>query len=89
MHADSNCDISDRVASLVRRITAKRAVARPVGPDEDLRACGLSSLEIVTLMLSVETEFAIRIPERQMVPANFRSITCIAGLVSALLQPAI
>jgi acyl carrier protein len=84
---DVSSDISDRVSALVRRIVAKRARARKIGPDEDLRACGLSSLEIVTLMLSVETEFALRIPERQMVPGNFRSIARVADLISALLHP--
>jgi len=79
----TNPDVTERVALLVRRILGKRAIVRPVGPDDDLRACGLSSLEIVNLMLSVETEFAMRIPERDMTPANFRSIARIAALVSA------
>jgi acyl carrier protein len=79
----TNVDVVDRVALLVRRILGKRAIVRAVGPDDDLRACGLSSLEIVNLMLSVETEFAIRIPEREMTPTNFHSIARIAMLVSA------
>jgi acyl carrier protein len=35
-------------------------------------------------MLSVETEFDLKIPERDMSPANFRSIARIADLVRAL-----
>ena len=89
MLASANPEVGDRVAALVRRIMDQRAIVRPVGPDEDLRTCGLSSLQIVTLMLSVEMEFAVKIPEREMIPANFRSIARIAGLVGALLrQPA-
>jgi len=34
-------------------------------------------------MLAVETEFAVKIPEREMTPANFRSIGRIAALVCA------
>jgi acyl carrier protein len=79
----TNPDVTDRVAQLVRHILDKRAIARPVGPDDDLRACGLSSLDTVNLMLAVETEFALRIPEREMTPANFRSIARIAALVAA------
>jgi acyl carrier protein len=86
VRTEINADISGRVGVLVRQIVARRSLAREVGPDDDLRACGLSSLEIVTLMLSVETEFALRIPERQMVPGNFRSITRITELVGALLH---
>ncbi|HXX03855.1 MAG TPA: phosphopantetheine-binding protein [Xanthobacteraceae bacterium] len=86
MRLSTNADVSDRVAALVRPMMNKRGIARTLGPDEDLRATGLSSLEIVTLMLSVETEFAVRIPEHEMTPANFRSIARITGLVAALLQ---
>ena len=86
MRLSTNADVSDRVAALVRPIMNTRGIARTLGPDEDLRAAGLSSLEIVTLMLSVETEFAVRIPEHKMTPANFRSIARITGLVAALLQ---
>ncbi len=79
----TNADMTDRVAQLVHRILGARAIARPIGPDDDLRVGGLSSLEIVNLMLAVETEFALRIPEREMTTANFRTIARIAALVSA------
>jgi acyl carrier protein len=79
-HADS----TERVTLLVRRLLAKRAIERPVGPDDDLSASGLSSLDIVDLMLSVETELAVKIPDREMTPANFRSIARIEALVRTL-----
>jgi acyl carrier protein len=75
--------LTDRVALLVRGILDKRAITRPVSRDDDLRASGLSSLDVVNLMLAVETEFAVKIPEREMTPANFRSIGRIAALVCA------
>jgi len=80
----TNADVIDRVALLVRRIMSKQAIAAPIGDDDDLRASGLSSLGLVNLMLSVEEEFAVKIPERDMTPANFRSIARIADLVRAL-----
>jgi acyl carrier protein len=83
----SSADLTDHVALLVRRVMHKRAIARPVGRDDDLRVAGLSSLDIVNLMLSVEAEFAIKIPERDMTPANFRSIARIADLVRACQPP--
>lgn len=82
----ANIDPTDRVAVVVRQLMAKRSILRSVGPDDDLRASGLSSLDLVNLMLSVETEFAVKIPERDMTPANFRSIARIANLVGALLH---
>jgi len=83
-------DATERVTLLVRQILAKRAIERPVGADEDLAAGGLSSLDIVNLMLAVEAEFDIKIPDREMTPANFRSIAQIAKLVRGLCeQPAV
>ena len=80
----SNTGSTERVAQLVRRLLVKRAIERPVGPDDDLSASGLSSLDLVNLMLSVETEFDIKIPDREMTPANFRSIARIDALVRTL-----
>ena len=82
----SNTDSTARVAQLVRRLLVKRAIERPVGPDDDLSASGLSSLDLVNLMLSVETEFDIKIPDREMTPTNFRSIARIDALVRGLVQ---
>jgi acyl carrier protein len=61
-------------------------VERFVGPDDDLSTSGLSSLDIVNLMLSVETEFDIKIPDREMTPANFGSIARIDALVRTLVE---
>ena len=77
----SDAELTDRVASLVRQVMEKRAIARSIGADDDLRACGLSSLDLVNLMLAVESDFSVNIPERDMTPANFRSIARIAALV--------
>ena len=75
---------AERVTALVRQLLAKRNLDRPIGADESLTACGLSSLDVVNLMLAVEAEFAIKIPDRDMKPTNFRSIASIEALVRAL-----
>jgi acyl carrier protein len=80
----THVDTKERIALLVRRLLAKRAIERPVGPDDDLSASGLSSLDLVNLMLSVETELDVKIPDREMTPANFRSIARIEALVRTL-----
>ena len=79
-----NETVADRVAALVRKVLDREEINKPVGPDDDLRASGLSSLGLVNLMLSVESEFDLKIPEHDMTPANFRSITRIAELVDTL-----
>jgi acyl carrier protein len=78
---------ADRIAALVRAILEKRGATRPVRRDEALSDCGISSLDMVNLMLAVETEFGLKIPDREMTPTNFRTIARIEALVEKL-QPA-
>ena len=82
----TNTHSTERVAQLVRQLMAKRSIDRSVGYDDVLSDCGLSSLDMVNLMLAVETEFDIKIPDRDMTPSNFRSIAQIDKLVGALLH---
>jgi len=84
----SRNNVADRVAALVRKVLDREEIQETVGPEDDLRTSGLSSLGLVNLMLSVEAEFDLKIPEREMTPANFRSITRIVELVDTLSQPA-
>lgn len=76
-----------RIARLVRQLLAKRGIDRVVGDDAELGESGLSSLDIVNLMLAVESEFDLTIPEREMRPANFRSVAHIEALVASLMEP--
>ena len=81
-----NAHSTERVAQLVRQLMARRSIDRLVGYEDVLSECGLSSLDMVNLMLAVETEFDIKIPDRDMTPSNFRSIAQIDKLVGALLR---
>jgi acyl carrier protein len=77
-----------RVLGLVQEILARRSGGRPLAPillDVDLREAGLTSLEMVNLMLAVEAEFGVTIPDGDMTPRNFRSISAIDALVASLL----
>ncbi len=82
----SKNNVADRVAALVRQVLDREEIKKTVGLDDDLRTSGLSSLGLVNLMLSVEGEFDLKIPEREMTPANFRSIIRIVELVDTLSQ---
>jgi acyl carrier protein len=77
---------TERVAieDLVRRLLAKRSIERPVGYNDDLRESGLSSLDLVNLMLAVEAEFSLKIPDLDMRPTNFRSIARIDALITRI-----
>jgi len=81
-----NSPTSECIALLVRQILAKRGIDRTIDLEADLAEVGLTSLDTVNLMLAVEAEFAVKIPDRDMTPANFRSIARIDGLVGTLLN---
>jgi len=76
-----------RISAVVQSVLARRHVKAPVGPSDDLRDAGLTSLDMVNLMLAIEAEFDIEIPQADMTPDNFRTIEAIEALV-AVLAPA-
>jgi acyl carrier protein len=76
-----------RISAVAQNVLARRQAKAPVGVSQDLRAAGLTSLDMVNLMLAVEAEFDIEIPQPDMTPDNFRSIEAIEALV-AVLAPA-
>lgn len=86
MRAATNDSAKDRVAGIVLEILERRSVRHQISPDDDLQNVGLTSLDMVNLMLSVEAEFDLRIPDTDMTPRNFRSISAIDALVTTLLS---
>jgi acyl carrier protein len=72
------------VTEVVRRMLRERSIDGTVSADADLREIGLTSLDMVDLVLSVECALDLQIPEAQITPANFRSISAIDALVSTL-----
>lgn len=77
-----------RMLALVKSILAKNSVDRPLSVDEELGKAGLSSIDMVNLMLAVEAEFDVTIPAAEITPANFRSIATIEALILKLARSA-
>jgi acyl carrier protein len=77
----------DRLLALVGQILAPNPGDRPVAIHDQLSAAGLSSVDMVNLMLAVEAEFDITIPAAEITPENFRSIATIEALVVKLAPP--
>ena len=75
---------TDRVVGIVREILERRSVSRQILPDDDLREAGLNSLDMVNLMLAVEAELDLKIPDADMTLRNFRSISAIEALVASM-----
>ena len=60
---------------------------RPASSD-NLRDAGLTSLDMVGLMLAIEAEFDIEVPQSAMTPENFDTINAIENLVSVTAKAA-
>lgn len=55
-----------------------------LAPGDDLQAAGLNSVGLVKLMLAVEAAYGVAIPDKELTPANFRSIDAVEALVRRL-----
>jgi acyl carrier protein len=84
MSAPNAMPAAERIAAVVQRLLAEHSIDRVVGHDDDLRQAGLSSLDMVSLVLAVEEELELMIPEASIMPANFRSVSTISRLVESL-----
>ena len=81
--------LNERIIGLVRQLLGPTAVIPdPFPVDQQLSELGLSSLKMVNLMLSVEMEFDILIPQADITPENFHNLASIARLVERTLPPA-
>jgi acyl carrier protein len=77
--------LRDRLLGLVERVLDRPGAGPTLPPDASLAELGVSSLKMVSLMLSVEAEFDLSIPQNEITPENFRSINSIQALVLRLL----
>jgi acyl carrier protein len=74
-----------RLAALVMRILEENSIKRAtVSSTAQLSELGLSSLDMVRLMLSVEAEFGVAIPPSDITPSNFYSIASIEALIERI-----
>ncbi len=73
--------LTDRIAGIVKGYISH---ADAIGRYENLQEFGLTSMQMVNLMLSIEAEFDLTIPGQKLVPANFRTIENIETLVNDL-----
>jgi acyl carrier protein len=72
------------VVKLVREILERDSIIPPAPLEDALIDIGLSSIDLVNLMLAVEAEFDLTIPQSELTVENFRSITTIIRLVDRL-----
>lgn len=80
-------DIANRITALVRGILEQNSLGAEVTSETRLVDVGLTSMDMVNLMLSVEAEFDFTIPQGEITPENFQSVATLQRMIAAQLQP--
>src|SRR5476649_583195 len=81
-----NAKVQDRVLALVETILEQNSIAVKVHLESRLADVGLTSMDMVNLMLGVEAEFDFTIPQSQITPENFQSIKTLERMIIRQLQ---
>ena len=73
----------ERLIGLVEQLLSK-PVEDAAAYERPLSEIGVTSMEMVRLLLAVEVEFDVVIPQSDITPANFESLAAVEALVSRL-----
>ncbi len=83
----SHANVQDRILVLVKAILEQNAITAEVHPESRLVDIGLTSMDMVNLMLGVEAEFDFTIPQAEITPENFQSVKALERMIVSQLQP--
>jgi acyl carrier protein len=81
-----NADVQTRILALVKAILEQNSIASDVAPESRLVDAGLTSMDMVNLMLGVEAEFDFTIPQSEITPENFQSVKALERMIVGQLQ---
>lgn len=81
-------DVRNRILALVSAILKQNSIAANVLPESRLVDVGLTSMDMVSLMLGVESEFDLTIPQSEITPDNFQSVKALERMISDQLKSA-
>jgi acyl carrier protein len=81
MSADSKAEVQSRILAVVEALLKEHSAHADISPDVRLADVGLTSMDMVNLMLGVEAAFDLTIPQSDITPENFQSIEAIERLV--------
>jgi acyl carrier protein len=76
-----NADVQNRILALVKAILEQNSIVSDVLPESRLVDVGLTSMDMVSLMLGVEAEFDFTIPQAEITPENFQSVKTLEEMV--------
>ena len=77
-----------RILALVKNILQQNAITAEIDRETLLVDAGLTSMDMVNLMLGVEAEFDFTIPQSEITPENFQSVETLERMIAKQLQHA-
>ena len=83
---NANAEIQGRILALVTAILEQNAIVAEVHPESRLVDVGLTSMDMVNLMLAVEAEFDFTLPQSVITPENFQSVETLQRMIVGQLQ---
>jgi acyl carrier protein len=78
----------EKVMAVLQRLLSERSIREMPSPETNLLTFGLTSLDMINLVLSLEAEFDLVIPEGSISPKNLLSISAICQLLGKLMETA-
>jgi acyl carrier protein len=81
-------DVQNRILVLVKLILEENSIKAELDPQTRLVDVGLTSMDMVNLMLGVEAEFDFTIPQSEITPENFQSIETLQRMIVSQIEPA-
>ncbi|RXH21582.1 MULTISPECIES: phosphopantetheine-binding protein [Bradyrhizobium] len=79
-------ELRNRIIKLVKGILEQNSLSADVTPSAKLVDAGLTSMDMVNLMLGVEAEFDFTIPQSEITPENFQSVETLERMVATQLR---
>ena len=75
---------SDTIRDFITHEILHETLASPLGDDDQLVNSGIiDSLGVMTLLSFLEEQFSIKIPDSELTPENFASLSTITALVES------
>jgi acyl carrier protein len=79
-------ELRNRIIKLVKGILDQNSLHADIAPSAKLVDAGLTSMDMVNLMLGVEAEFDFTIPQSEITPENFQSVETLERMVATQLR---
>lgn len=77
-------NVRGEIETLVKSILTANGCPAEIAPERGLAEIGLTSMDMMNLMLGVEAKFDMMIPAEYLTPENFHSVASMEKMMTAL-----